>query len=161
MPAAERWFHTDFLLEKGSCYRVTVPAGQVWTDWYVKNGPQGSTTFLQKPFRHCLRFSPERDPRAEFFTLVGTISESLEYAFIIGAGPCNFTAATSGEFVCFANDILDSLFMNVQHQFPDSNVGAGQSLSGRVVRLLHPLTCRWSIEAANNSIGHPRGRRAT
>jgi hypothetical protein len=112
VPAAERWFHTGFTLEYGARYRITVPAGQVWTDWYVTNGPQGSTTFLQKAFRHCLRLSPASDPRAEFFTLVGTIGESLEYAFIIGAGPCDFTAPTSGEFVCFANDIWPAYWNN-------------------------------------------------
>lgn len=112
MPAAERWFHTGFHLEKGARYRITVPPGQVWTDWFVKNGPEGSTTLLQRFFRHRLRFPPARDPRAESFTLIGAIGESLEHAFVIGAGPCDFTAPASGELVCFANDLWSAYWNN-------------------------------------------------
>lgn len=112
MPAKERWFHTGFHLEKDARYRITVPPGQVWTDWFVKNGPEGSTTFLQKFFRHRLRFPPARDPRAEFFTLIGTIGESLEHAFLIGAGPCELTAPISGELVCFPNDLWSAYWNN-------------------------------------------------
>jgi hypothetical protein len=112
VPASERWYHTGFHLEVGARYRITVPPGQVWTDWFVKNGPEGSTTFLQKILRHRLRFPPTRHPRAEFFTLIGTIGESLDNAFVIGAGPCEFPAAISGEFVCFANDLWSAYWNN-------------------------------------------------
>ena len=105
VPASERWFHTGFLLAQSASYRITVPRGQVWTDWWVENGPIGQATLLQKPLRPDLRFPPSRDPRATFFTLIGTIGESLEHAFVIGAGPCDFQAPISGEFVCFANDL--------------------------------------------------------
>lgn len=112
VPAKERWFHTGYALEKDARYLITVPLGQIWIDWFVKNGPNGSTTRLQKLFRHCLRFSPDRDPRAEFFTLIGTIGESLQHAFVIGAGPCDFPAPATGELVCFANDIWPAYWNN-------------------------------------------------
>lgn len=112
VPASERWFHTGFRVAEGARYRITVPAGQIWTDWFVKNGPEGSTTLLQKIFRRQLRFPPTRDPRAEFFTLIGAIGESLDHAFLIGAGPCEFTAPLSGELVCFANDLWSAYWNN-------------------------------------------------
>jgi len=112
VPASERWFHTGFRLAQSASYRITVPRGQVWTDWWVENDPNGHATLLQKPLRPYLRFPPSRDPRADFFTLIGTIGESLEHAFVIGAGPCDFQAPISGELVCFANDLWSFYWNN-------------------------------------------------
>jgi hypothetical protein len=103
--ACERWFHTGFPVVEGDHYRIKVPSGQIWTDWWVESGPAGHATPFQNPLRRFLRFPPSRDPRADFFTLIGTIGESLEHAFVIGAEPCDFQAPVSGELVCFANDL--------------------------------------------------------
>ena len=105
VPAKERWYHTGCALERDAEYLIEVPLGQAWTDWWVRNGPQGSANWLQRPFRPWLRFPRQRDPRADFFTLIGTIGESMDHAFVIGAGPRRFQAPVSGELVCFANDL--------------------------------------------------------
>lgn len=112
VPAKQRWYHTEYMLERDASYYFSVPAGQTWKDWFVKNGPAGGTTAIQRPLRGHLRFPPDRDPRAEFFSLIGTIDESLAHAFLIGAGPCAFTAPISGELVCFANDIWPAYWNN-------------------------------------------------
>ena len=112
VPATEYWFRTGFQLAQGAGYEITVPLGQIWTDWWVKSGPGGGASLLQRPLRPFLRFGPDRDPRADFFTLIGTIGESLEHAFVIGDGPCHFQAAVTGELVCFANDLREFYWNN-------------------------------------------------
>ena len=109
IPSRQRWAHTAFALTAGKTYRIEVPPGQHWWDLYIRYGPQGGTTGpLQRALAGKLRF---KGAKAEYFTLIGTIGESLEHAFVIGEGPCTFTAPASGELVCFAND-LDSAYWN-------------------------------------------------
>ena len=66
---------------------------------------------LQRGLADKLRVKGHASRKAEYFTLIGTIGESIEHAFVIGAGPCVFTAPISGELVCFAND-LDPAYWN-------------------------------------------------
>jgi hypothetical protein len=103
--ANDPWFDTGIQLRRGLTYRIEVPPGQTWIDWFVKCGPEGRTTSLQKLFHRRLRVRQEGQRRAEFFTLIGTIGRSLEHAFIIGAGPRTCTAVMDGPLVCFANDV--------------------------------------------------------
>ena len=109
VPSRQRWAHTGFALTSGKTYRIDVPTGQHWWDLYIRYGPQGGTTGpLQRALAGKLSV---KSAKAEYFTLVGTIEESLKNAFVIGAGLCTFTAPASGELVCFAND-LDSAYWN-------------------------------------------------
>lgn len=107
-----RWVHTGFPLVAGATYRIEVPPGQHWWDLYIRYGPEGGVTGpLQRGLADKLRVKGHASRKAEYFTLIGTIGESIEHAFVIGAGPCVFTAPISGELVCFAND-LDSAYWN-------------------------------------------------
>jgi hypothetical protein len=105
VPADQRWFHTGLQLAKGASYRIEVPPGQHWTDWYIDYGPEGGTSSVQRLTARWLRFRGDATGKAEYLTLIGTIGESLEHAFVIGNGPRAFTAPVSGELVCFANDL--------------------------------------------------------
>ena len=98
------WNHTKVFLKQGERYDVTVPPGQEWRDSGVKCGPEGFTNLLVALFKPWLRVRTVHGRRAQFFTLIGTIGESLKHAFIIGNG-AQFTAAADGELVCFANDV--------------------------------------------------------
>jgi len=106
VPANERWFNTKVTLERDAKYRIEVPPHQEWTDWWIPSGPEGGANWLQRPFRPWLRFPHRRgdDPCADFFTLIGTIGESMDHAFVIGAGR-RFQAPVSGQLFCFANDL--------------------------------------------------------
>jgi hypothetical protein len=107
VPAKELWYPTKVMLEQGAEYLIEVPSDQEWTDWWVRSGPQGGANRVQRPFRPWLRFPHRRDddPRADFFTLIGTIGKSMDHAFVIGAGPRRFRAPVSGQLFCFANDL--------------------------------------------------------
>lgn len=102
--ARERWCHTGIFLEARVLYRFAVPENQTWTDWILVSGPQGRTHFTTSLFRRWLRVQKSHGQRAEFFTLIGTIGESTEQSFIIGAGTTH-SVAQSGELICFANDV--------------------------------------------------------
>ena len=109
--ARPRWNHTNVILKQGDTYDVQVPPGQQWRDSGVKCGPDGFTNLLVAPFTPLLRVRAVNGQRARFFTLIGTIGESLRHAFIIGNGT-KFTAAADGELVCFANDVPWAYFNN-------------------------------------------------
>lgn len=103
--STEKWCHTGLQLEAGRSYTITVPPAQTWHDASLEYNAAGGTSSLQWWFRPCLRVKKDaQGHRAEFFTLIGTVGESLKHAFVIGLGPREFTAPVSGELVCFAND---------------------------------------------------------
>jgi hypothetical protein len=111
--ARKRWNHTGVQLEVGASYRIDVPPGQHWNDMYLRYGPEGGTTGpIQKHFADKLRFKGDERMKAEYFTLIGTIGESLDHAFVIGAGPIDIIAPISGELVCFANDVPQAYWNN-------------------------------------------------
>jgi hypothetical protein len=112
VPACADFFDTKVPLRRGVTYRIDVPPGQHWVDWFVRCGPEGKTTWLQSPFRPLLRVRAEGDRRAEFFTLIGTVGRTLDHAFIIGAGPRIFRAPTDGNLFCFANDVPGAYWNN-------------------------------------------------
>lgn len=104
--ARERWAHTGYMIERGARYRITVPPGQTWTDRTIVYGPEGGVTgAIQHAAQPLLRFKGTDERPALYFTLCGAIGESLDHAFVIGAGPVEFVADASGELVCFANDV--------------------------------------------------------
>lgn len=110
--ARKLWNRTGVQLTAGTRYRVEVPPGQTWTDWWIKYGPEGGTRGLQHLTARWLRVKGDETGRAEYFTLIGTIGESLDHAFVIGKGPREFIAPISGEFVCFANDLENAYWNN-------------------------------------------------
>ncbi|HEY5892311.1 MAG TPA: hypothetical protein VIT91_03680 [Chthoniobacterales bacterium] len=112
----ERWNHTGIQLESGASYHIKVPSGQHWNDMHLRYGPEGGTTgWAQEKFAHKLRFKGDARAKAEYFTLIGTIGESLDHAFVIGSGPVDFVAPISGELVCFANDVPQAYWNNSGH----------------------------------------------
>ena len=114
MPTIEAclpWNHTNITLEQGKRYRVKVPPGQQCRDASCKCGPDGYTSLLVAAFTPFLRVRRAHGRKARFFTLIGTIGESIKHAFIIGNGT-DFTATANGELVCFANDVPWAYFNN-------------------------------------------------
>lgn len=56
----ERWHHTGVNLDTGSTYRLTLPPGQHWWDWYIRYGPEGGVTgWISKISTHRLRIKGE------------------------------------------------------------------------------------------------------
>ena len=113
VPARERWHYSGVQLVAGTSYHIEVPGAQYWHDMHLRFGPEGGTTGpFQKLAASKLRFKGDARVRAEYFTLIGTIGESLEHAFVIGAGPLDFVSPATGELVCFANDVPQAYWNN-------------------------------------------------
>ena len=116
VPARERWHHSGVQLETGARYHIEVPPDQYWHDMHLRYGPQGGTIGpIQKLLASKLRFKGDARARAEYFTLIGTVGESLDHAFAIGAGPLDFISPATGELVCFANDVPQAYWNNSGH----------------------------------------------
>ena len=104
IPANDPWHRTGINLVAGRPYAFVVPAGQTWKDWFIDCGAAGWTSPLQCPLRPFLRLRKVRGERVNFFTLIGTVGKSYQFAFRIGMGLPVFVPETSGELYCFAND---------------------------------------------------------
>lgn len=102
--STEIWNSTKVVARKGATYRFDVPEDATWKDSIVRCGPRGFFNLVD-PFRIKLRVKKAHGKKARYFTLIGTIGQTLEHAFIIGSG-CTYTAEADGEFYCFANDAL-------------------------------------------------------
>jgi hypothetical protein len=104
----EKWNHTGFLLEAAVIYRLSA-TGQ-WTDWYIVYGPDGgesgSNLFLR------LSESLRRQPKENWFALIGAVGEDESTAFLIGSSKPRFTAPCGGELTCYANDVSFAYFNN-------------------------------------------------
>ena len=107
--AEDRWNPTGVTARKGVTYRfeVNVLPDQPWKDWFIKSGPGGYTNPID-PFGWWLRVKKVGERQARYFMLIGTIGQTNERAFIIGAG-CTYTAEWDGPIYCFANDVPTDL----------------------------------------------------
>ena len=101
-----KWNDTTLQVCKGEKYLFA--ASGTWYDANIATGPAGypSPSF---PFRlvEWLR----RDPKANWFALIGTIGQSLAAPFVIGEG-CTLDVHTEGILYCFANDLPFTYFNN-------------------------------------------------
>jgi hypothetical protein len=95
--------HTKIRVTEGSAYRFVVPAGQIWTDWFIRanaNGYQlGPLPFIQELFR-----SSKPLPDKNWFLLTGALDRPDRSPFPIGGHPVERKMTSDGELVLFAND---------------------------------------------------------
>jgi hypothetical protein len=97
--APELWNHTGVAIEKSETYLLEVQGDQHWVDAWIVTGADG---YRWWPL--TLAEGLRRVPRANWFALVGTLDGRPETAWVIGRC-ARYTAAASGELVCFANDM--------------------------------------------------------
>lgn len=105
------WNDTGINLVAGRHYQF-FPSGE-WVDWWVRSdasGPRSSVVdALLLPTRPALHFSPSRDGRARYFSLIGAIGRTRpgaplpEHTFRIEPGMA-YTPPVSGRLYAFAND---------------------------------------------------------
>lgn len=88
-------------LEAGERYRITVPGNQIWWDWKRPNraprGEKGNWLMRLLPSRY------KQAPQFQWFTLVAD-STGHNSRHDLDASP-DFTAATAGWLVLYANDV--------------------------------------------------------
>lgn len=108
--ARTHWNDTGITLQKGHTYLLS--AEGTWTDWFMKCDAEGPLLSwqdqLMRPLRTRLRYGPSRDPKADFFTLIGSIGAGPStvlsaHAFLIGR-KTTYTAPATGVLHAFAND---------------------------------------------------------
>jgi hypothetical protein len=104
--AKNKWNHTEILLEAGKKYKFEVMEEIDLRDWYIKTDANGFRKWYMWIYEKLRRV-----PEANWFTLIGTIDESLDKYFIIGKSR-EFTPTVSGELVCFVNDVNGFYFNN-------------------------------------------------
>src|SRR4051812_31308606 len=97
--AREVWNATGIRLAAGCRYRL-VAEGE-WLDWAVTCDAEGyeSVNVLQRSFEHQRRAPGER-----WFALMGALTRDDRAAFRIGK-ESTLVPETSGELLCFANDV--------------------------------------------------------
>jgi hypothetical protein len=97
--ARKLWNETCIRLEGGSRYSLAVLGEQYWFDASTRTDAGGYESSRLAPFRRMRRI-----PGAAWFSLIGTIDRDLSVSCVIGKG-IEWIAPTSGELVCFANDV--------------------------------------------------------
>jgi hypothetical protein len=102
-----RWNDTALKMLKGEIYKLT--ADGKWYDATIKSDANGYTSNLLK---HRLTARFRRNPKQNWFELMGALSMDDRKAFAIGAGPVNYTATEDGKLYCFANDLRRFYFNN-------------------------------------------------
>ena len=104
------WNDTGITLRKGRNYRFEVSG--TWTDWLIRCDAAGPVSSigraLMSPTRGLLRYPPEKDAGATYFTLIGTIGRTATadlppHAFVIRDG-VSIVAPATGTLHVFAND---------------------------------------------------------
>ena len=112
--ASELNNHTDLMLEKGKSYKFivekTVDAKhQQWFDASITSDANGwdrnDVSLGLKEVAIAAMVPFKRFPDAKWFSLIGSIGTKNEDAFLIGSELAHFTAAKSGEFCAYANDL--------------------------------------------------------
>jgi hypothetical protein len=113
------WNNTGIPLRQGQRYEFHISG--TWTDLYMESNAKGLISPIHNavmfPARVFLRYSPFRDPKANYFQAIGTIGRGNgkilpEHAFIIRNGMA-YTAPSSGILHVFANDApWDSAYSN-------------------------------------------------
>jgi hypothetical protein len=99
IPARKTWVGTGVELEAGATYLLT--ARGTWIDWWrpaTAAGYRSPNGFMKLAERR------RRVPDSLWFALIGTLGRDMSTAFVIGE-ECQFIPRTSGELVCFANDV--------------------------------------------------------
>jgi hypothetical protein len=97
--ASKFWNKTGIRLVAGQKHFMTA-SGQ-WVDFFITHGPDGdpSNSWYLRLFE-----SKRRLPRENWFVLAGALDSDPSTAFRIGSR-CDYTAPTTGELTCFANDV--------------------------------------------------------
>jgi hypothetical protein len=110
LPANE----TRIAVTPGMRLQFLVPAGQLWTDFYIETNaagyPRGPLAFLQERFA-----STKPLPNKNWFLLCGAINRPDRFPFPIGScnkGPVTVDIRGSGQLVLFANDARDYYWNN-------------------------------------------------
>lgn len=98
------WNRSALVLRKGVAYTFHVPPEARWKDWTISCGADGHDHWLTRPFKFLLRVPAIHGQPVRFFSLVGTLGERLDTAFVIGQ-QCTRTFTKDGELLCSANDV--------------------------------------------------------
>ena len=114
--AYRKFNHSRIYFNKDEKYKLEVVAVEGWRDGGIKNldGNGWDRDDVQLGFKEWAikwKESSRRVPDADWFTLCGSIGDDDKTAFKIGQGPMDYTAAHSGKFCAFAND-LDGYYGN-------------------------------------------------
>lgn len=99
--AQHRWNNTFYQISAGKKYRFQ--ATGTWIDLSTPASATGYEDLQLKPFEWMRRF-----PQAKWFSLIGSIEKNKNTFFDIGRlieENGIFTATTSGNLECFANDV--------------------------------------------------------
>lgn len=84
----------------GTTYRLFVPSGEKWTDWYIDCGPDGYERTFLRPFDGL-----KRVPALPYFRLVCCYAQDESTCFDVGAGITLQASMSTDALHCFANDV--------------------------------------------------------
>ena len=104
--SARYWNNTRIPVKTGERYEFE--AQGTWSDAGIVCGPEG---YRSPNFLFVLLASFRREPRAQWFALIGAINGDKATQFLIGTG-VTWTATQSGVLTCFANDLPLFYFNN-------------------------------------------------
>ena len=112
----EKFCWSGVQLEQGASYAFHIAPHQKWRDADIVCGPDGWKTEDLSWFKEIIVRKVEdrrRVPEANWFELIGSVTDDGDELFRIGkGGPENvYTAQRTGDLFCFAND-LDSKYGN-------------------------------------------------
>jgi len=107
--ATNFWNKTGIQLVGGR--RHLMSASGHWVDFFIPHGPDGdpSNGWYLRLFERKRRL-----PQENWFVLAGALDSDLSTAFRIGSR-CDYTALTTGELTCFANDVRGFYWNNWGH----------------------------------------------
>lgn len=101
------WNDTGIWLEAGAEYRYEVPETETWYDFWISTTANGYSRASLK------KWEPYRRVKAEnWFRLIGTIDQKMDFAIVLGCGPNTFTSPATGQLSCFANDMCSMYWNN-------------------------------------------------
>lgn len=112
----EKYCWSGVRLEEGASYTFYIAPHQKWRDASIVCGPEGWKTeqlsWLKEVVVRTLEDN-RRVPEADWFELIGSVTEDGRDHFRIGSGGPDrlYTAKRAGDLFCFAND-LDSKYGN-------------------------------------------------
>ena len=95
--ARRKWNATGYVLQAGRVYRLR--ARGTWQDWFIPCGPDGFSRAHLRWFEWM-----RRQPKANWFALIGSIEKSKRDTFVIGSD-LRLTAPATGQLYCYANDV--------------------------------------------------------
>jgi hypothetical protein len=110
--AREPWNDTGLIIVAGQRYEMRSTG--TWTDFFITRDAEGFTSDEAPALTRRLLKKHEhrrRQPRENWFTLIGAIGREETTAFRIGTA-LTFRADRTGELSCFANDVPDAYWNN-------------------------------------------------